>query len=229
MVEFEEWLNPRSLMILPIGAVEEHGPHLPLNTDSVQPEHISELLVEALKGKMDVLIAPPLRYGYCNTTAPFPGTISISVDSLKAIVKDILSEFSRQKIPNVLVLSGHAGSGHLAALRMAAGEVAKDTDMLMMVLSDYEIVYALDNVPDGDGHAGFMETSRVLAIRPDLVKPERPVAHPKMPQFMILSNPEEHFKEGMRGDTTNASAEAGQGYNDQIVEKLVELIEENFL
>ena len=86
-------------------------------------------------------------------------------------------ELARNGVNNVLVLSGHAGSGHMAAIRLGAQSAVESNDRLkVMVLSDYDIAYDLagKEFPASDGHAGQIETSRMLAIRPDLVGADRP-------------------------------------------------------
>ena len=229
--EFGNFVDAFTVVVLPIGAVEEHGWHLPLNTDTVQPEKVAEDVEEILeRDNYKVLIAPTLNYGNCRTTANFPGTISISPDSLRSVVRDILMEFMRHGLKNIVVLSGHAGSNHMAALRMAAEEALKNGNAKIMVLSDYDIAYKHlgEEVPKDDGHGGMLETSRVMAIRPELVKLERSQgeSHPKLPPYRILKNPEKYFTKGYRGYPDRASAELGEKMNRMIAEELAKMIEE---
>ena len=229
--EFANYVDNLTVVILPIGAVEEHGWHLPLNTDTVQPEKVAEDVESILeKDNYKVLIAPTLNYGNCRTTANFPGTISITSDSLRSVVRDILKEFMRHRIKNIVVLSGHAGSNHMAALRMAAEDALKEGNAKIMVLSDYDIAYKHlgDEVPEDDGHGGMLETSRVMAIRPELVKLDRSQgeSHPKLPPYRILRNPERYFTKGYRGYPDRATPELGERMNRMIAEELAKLIED---
>ncbi len=229
--EFSNFVDSLAVVILPIGAVEGHGWHLPLNTDTVQPEKVAREVEEILEAdNYKVLIAPTLNYGNCRTTANFPGTISITPDSLRSVVRDILTEFMRHGLKNIVVLSGHAGSNHMAALRMAAGEALKTGNAKIMVLSDYDIAYKHlgEEVPKDDGHGGMLETSRVMAIRPDLVKLERSQgeSHPELPPYRILKNPERYFTKGYRGYPDRASEELGRKMNQMIAEELAKLIED---
>jgi hypothetical protein len=91
MKEAEEKAKAKKVVIIPVGSVEEHGDHLPLCTDSLQPEYVA---LEVAK-KTKCLVAPTLRYGVCNSTRNFPGTISIGFESLHKIIRDILEEFIR--------------------------------------------------------------------------------------------------------------------------------------
>lgn len=226
MSEFKEKVNENTVVILPIGAVEEHGPHLPLCTDSIQPEFIAEKVAE----RTGALIAPPIRYGFCSSTKNFPGTITISFDTIRSLVYDLLSEFIRNGIKNIIVLSGHAGRVHMAALRLAAERAVNETDANIMVLSDYDIAYDLmqkdETLPSDDGHSGLIETSRIMAIRENLVKGKGKSGKTRPPKFMVLKNPEKYFPSGVMGDPSNASKEKGKEINDYIINELIKLIED---
>jgi creatinine amidohydrolase len=228
--EFQKILekNEKTVIILPIGAVEEHGAHLPLNTDSLQPEFITERVVSELREEsIDILIAPPIRYGICNATRNFAGTISLSFDTFRAFIQEVLEELGRHGVKHIVVLSGHAGRVHMAALRVAGEAVLeKYPDIKLMLLSDYDIIYKYidEKFPAWDGHAGSVETSRIMAIKPDLVKEEGELSRVGLPPFMILRSPEKYFPSGVMGDPTAASREQGVEWNDLVVDELKKLI-----
>jgi len=214
-----------SIVIWPIGAVEEHGSHLPLCTDSIQPEHVAE----AVAKRTGAFIAPPLRYGSCSSTSKFPGTLSLSFYSLHAIARDVLSELARNGFRRIVVLSGHAGRLHMAALRLAAEEVVRERpEVRLMVLSDYDIAYTMKDpdIPQDDGHAGMIETSRVLAIAPRLVKGRAAPFQPKFPPYQVLADYTKYFPGGVHGDPTKASAKKGKEWNAHIVRELAKLVKE---
>ncbi|UCD91824.1 MAG: creatininase family protein [Methanobacteriota archaeon] len=217
--EFEGEIDDNTVVILPLGVIEEHGSHLPLSTDSLQGEYVAEELAR----RTNALIAPPIRYGVCNTTRNFPGTITISFETLCSLVYDVLSEFARNGIKNVVVLSGHAGSTHMAALRLAAKDVVDENDIKVMVLSDYEILYGMDLVGPEDGHSGSVETSRIMAIRPDLIKGEGKKGVNRIPKFMVLRHPEKHW-EGVTGDPTKATKEKGEELNELVIQEMVKKV-----
>jgi creatinine amidohydrolase len=231
MKEAEGRAKARSVVIIPIGSVEEHGEHLPLCTDSVQPEYVA---LEVAK-KTGCLVAPTLRYGVCNSTRDFPGTISITFDSLHRIIRDILKEFIRNGFTRILLLSGHAGQAHMAALRLAAQEViwshqteSHEKRPRIMVCSDYDFAYELrgKHFSPKDGHAGTIETSRVMTIRPELIKARGAKSYPKFPRFEIVADPESYFPSGVIGDPTAASAEKGKMINKYIIKEIAKLVEE---
>jgi creatinine amidohydrolase len=228
-VEAKQAANDGTVIIIPVGSVEEHGEHLPLCTDSVQPEYVA---LEVAR-KTGCLVAPTLRYGVCNQTRNFAGTISISFDSLRAIVLDILEEFVRNGFRKLLILSGHAGSAHMMALRLAAEEVLTKNNVnsdpiRIMVLSDYDFAYELkgNQFPLEDGHAGTIETSRMIAIRPDLRKSIGKASFPSMPRFEVLAHAERYFPSGVRGDPTIATESKGRMLNSYIIEKVTELVKD---
>jgi len=223
--EFKRRVGPKSVVIWPIGAVEEHGPHLPLNTDSVQPEWVAREVAKMT----GALIAPPFRFGNCGATSKFPGTISLSFDALRAVAYDVVSELARNGFKRIVVLSGHAGRLHMAALRAAAEKVVAEKDVKIMVLSDYDIAYAMKDpdIPADDGHAGMIETSRTMAIVPKLVKAGKPKAFsPKFPPYQVLRDHSPYFPEGYHGDPRKASAGKGREFNRFIAKELARLVKE---
>src|SRR5205823_9930477 len=116
--EFNSMYRVYTLVIMPIGALEEHCRHLPLGADMIQPLHV----LDEVARRSGAFVAPPIPYGVCTTTRPYPGTVSVSVDSLKAFVRDVLEDFVRNGIRRVMIVSGHAGREHMIALRAAAQE-----------------------------------------------------------------------------------------------------------
>ena len=215
------------MVILPVGSLEEHGEHLPLGTDSFQAEEVARRVALAF----DALILPPIRYGDCHSTKNFPGTITISFETVRSLCHDILSELSRNGVDKILVITGHAGSAHMMGLRLGAQmAVEADPQLKVMLLSDYDLAYELrgKEFPEGDGHGGLIETSRILGIRPELVAKARPKGKNTSPKFMILAHPEEHIPAGIVGDTSSASPKKGRTIDDYVVGRMCELVSENF-
>jgi creatinine amidohydrolase len=220
-----------TVVIFPVGSVEEHGDHLPLCTDSIQPEYIAQEVAK----KTGCLIAPPFRYGICNATRNFPGTITIQFDTLYRLAHDILSELTRNGFNRIIILSVHAGNSHMVALRLAAQEIVIKSDeaggkenVRIMVLSDFDFAeeLVLEYADENDGHAGTLETSRMLAIKPDLVNVNGKPSVWKMPRFEVVAHPELYFPSGVNGDPTAASAKKGQKINKYIIEQVEKLVKE---
>jgi creatinine amidohydrolase len=218
-----------AVVIFPVGSVEEHGDHLPLGTDSIQPEYIAL----EVANKTGCFVAPPFRYGLCNVTRNFPGTITVQFDTLYRVAHDVLSELIRNGFNRIIVLSGHAGNSHMVALRLAAQDIVSRNDeagvkVRIMVLSDFDFAEDLagEFARERDGHAGTLETSRVMAIKPKLIKAKGVADVWSLPRFEVFAHSERFFPSGVNGDPTAASAEKGKKINSYIIEKIVELVEE---
>jgi len=228
-IEAKMAVDANSVVIFPIGSVEEHGEHLPLCTDSVQPEYVA---LEVAK-KTGCFVVPPLRYGICNAGRNFPGTLSIEFDSLFMVTRDILSELVRNGFNRIIVMSGHAGSTHMVALRLAAQNVVKQNretaskrKTRIMVLSDFDFAFEIKDpdCPENDGHAGYVETSRIMAISPNLIKSKGKASLPNMPRFEVVPDPEKYFPSGVMGDPTAASASKGKKINEYVIAQVIKLV-----
>ena len=159
--------------------------------------------------------------------------LPIQFDTLYRLVRDVLSELVRNRFTRIMVLSGHAGSSHMVALRLAAQEVVTKNDspsgqrVRVMVLSDFDFAedIAAEYAPPGDGHAGAIETSRVMAIKPEYIKAKGTASHSKMPRFEVVAHPELYFS-GVNGDPTAATPQKGVKINEYIVEQVAKLVQE---
>jgi creatinine amidohydrolase len=228
--EFKKRINRNTVVILPVGIIEEHGTALPLCTDSLQAEHVAEMVAGKIKG----YILPSIRYGICSSTKNFPGSISLSFDSMRNLVYDIFSELVRNNVRKIIVISGHAGRMHMSAIRLSAEKIVDEYDVKIIVLSDYELLYDEKGkkflekigIPEWEGHGGAIETSRVMLSRPDLVKCKGKRFLPKIPKYHILRTPEKYFPEGITGDPSTASKDKGEKITDWVVDEIVRLIRE---
>jgi len=220
---FERRLSQNPLVIVPIGALEAHGPHLPLGADQIQAEGTALALAE----RVDGLVAPTVPYGSAPGARRFPGTVSLTIAQLETHVAGVLGEFARTGVRRILVLSGHAERGHMAALREAADQTVRDhLGVRIVVLSDYDFVYELrgKESPATDGHAGLLETSRVLALAPHLVGAERPVGEYRHSPFVPGTPTPADWPESVIGDTRPASKELGERVQAYVLDRLTETV-----
>jgi creatinine amidohydrolase len=225
--EFLQVVRLDPVVIIPWGATEAHGPHLPLCTDSIQPEAIAMAAAE----RMECLVAPPVRYGQHSSTRNMPGTIDISFETLHMLAKDILQALRRQGLTKAVILAGHCGGLHMAALRLAAEEVAQEGGLRVMLIADYDLAVAKLSVVTEDvhdGHGGALETSRVMDIRPDLVKKKRGVGAAASNGGEVLRNPEKLYPQGFVGDASRATAKGGDIVNEHVIVELISMIEARF-
>lgn len=159
--------------LLPAGATEAHGPHLPLATDVIISVTAAEMAVRRLREEdISSIVMPPLAYAVTEFAADFSGTVSISLDTARALVTDVLLGARRAGLAGVIICNAHLEPGNLQALREGM-EAAKAQG----VLADFPDVtrkpHALrlgDEFKSGACHAGRYETSLVMAANPFLVR-----------------------------------------------------------
>lgn len=221
---FERRVRANPLVIVPVGALEAHGPHLPLGADQIQ----AEATAAELAPRVDALVAPTVPYGSAPGTRRFPGTVSLSIAELEDHVAGVLGELARQGVRRFLVLSGHGERGHMAALREAAERTMREhPGTRAVVLCDYEFVYELrgKDAPAADGHAGLLETSRMIALAPETVGPERPVVTYRHSPFVPGPPTDADWPESVIGDTRGATAELGRKVQAHVVDRLVATVQ----
>lgn len=226
MDEFKKLDDP--ILFLPVGISEGHGRHLPAGTDTFQADYVVERVCEELE--RDTVIAPTLNYGRCRATSHLPGTLSVSFDTVRNIVYDILKSLSEQGFTKIVIISGHAGGSHMNALNLACEDILESSDIDILLMSDYDFAYDFkgEEVPETDGHGGQIETSRIMDIRGDLVKEDRPERKIDYPKYKVIKDYSEYLTDGMRGNAKASSQDEGKKINDYIVEQIVKIVKENF-
>lgn len=224
--EFQTLLSKVKGVIIPIGSIEAHGPHLPLGTDLYTIYEICQILVK----EVDFLLAPPLYYGLCRSTKDIPGTLSLRGETLKALILDLLESFKKHGISTFAILSGHAGGTHNAFLIDAAEtflEKYPETKFLVAdIISLLKDILKDLNIPPEDSHAGEWETSLMLYLKRDLVKNlERAFEdYPKFPKFQVVSKKEIYWSSGIWGNPQKASYERGKTLTERLIKRLKDLL-----
>lgn len=225
MPEFVAGLTRTRTVVIPFGATEEHGSHLPLDTDTIQAVTVARKAA----GRQPLFVAPPLHYGVCRSTAQHPGTLSISSLTLHTLTLDICTALYRQGLRNFVLLSGHAGGTHNAILLDAGEEfLARHEDVRIAVVTEYQLAKREGKgliETDGDSHAGEIETSRILFSHPHLVKGTSPRETPDFPEGLLVRNKLAHWPGGVWGDPERATAEKGEGLEELVVAALCRLID----
>lgn len=212
MHEFTEAVSQGAWLLLPVGTTEEHGPHLPLGSDMLQAEFVASSVASAVDG----VVAPGLAYGVCRTTRKFPGTVSLSFHTFATLVREVLEGYVKTGARRIAIISGHAGGAHMEALHQAAEPlVEREEDLIILILGPADIpLPSLEHagVSGGDGHAGAVETSVMLAIQERLVHLDRiPAAtRPVFPRGQLLRHPESLFPSGIMGEVSPSSRDLGK-------------------
>jgi creatinine amidohydrolase len=164
----------RTVAVLPVGALEAHGPHLPIATDVLIAQAMARAGARRLAGRgLEALLLPALPFTAAPFAAAFPGTLSLAPATVTAVVVDLARELTRHGVAALAIANGHLDPAHLAALA-EAGERARTERLLPVVCPDLTSKpWALrlgEEFMSGACHAGRYEGSMVLAERPDLVR-----------------------------------------------------------
>ncbi len=225
MEDFKRHLKKTKTVIFPFGTVEEHGKHLPLNTDTLI---VYEILKRLIK-KRKVFLAPPVYYGVCTSTNQHPGTISISAETLRRLTYDLVKDAYNKGLRNFILISGHGGGLHMYAIKEVAEVLIEELKgAKIAVISPYDVLRKelseLAETPN-DSHAGEIETSLVLALAPELVKGRSKEEYPKMPKPFVVKNKLRYWRGGVWGDPGKASREKGEEAIRLIIQKVVDVID----
>lgn len=224
MSEFSEGLEKTKTLVVPFGAVEAHGTHMPLGTDTL----IMDSVVCEAEKSVDFFVAPPIHYGVCTSTGAHPGTINFTPDTLRGVCRDIVRDGYRKGLRNFVLISGHGGGQHVSAMK-EAGEVltAELEGVNISCLAIYEILpkeaYEIAETKN-DSHAGEIETSLILHLNETLVKGRAPEEYPYMPKPIIAKDKVKFWPGAVWGNPEVATSEKGKQFFDIMVESLVEFV-----
>jgi mycofactocin precursor peptide peptidase len=191
--------GPRRLLVVPLGSLEQHGPHLPMDTDT---QIACAVAARACAGRTGVGLAPPVAIGASGEHADFPGTLSIGTAALSLVLVE-LGRHASLHWPAMLLVNGHGGNG--PAITDAVSRLRDEG-------RECHVWHA--GLGDGDAHAGRTETSMMLALAPSEVLLDRAAAGETRPVAELLPELRAHgvrevSPNGVLGDPAGASAEEG--------------------
>jgi creatinine amidohydrolase len=221
--QVEKLVHPVALW--PVGAVEPHGPHAPLGTDTL----ISVGMCERAAARLDnAVVLPPLPFGVTRYGAAFAGAIGISEATLRAVVLDVAKALDQQGFRRLVIVNNHFEPEQVATLRAAAEEAGA---LYLDLVRRRNAQRLTDEFRRGSCHAGRYETSLVLADAPQLVDPhamDLPAHDVDMPAAMAAGRTD-FVAMGMDraycGAPAEATAEEGRATFETLAEMLVELVE----
>ncbi|HQY14246.1 MAG: mycofactocin biosynthesis peptidyl-dipeptidase MftE [Actinobacteria bacterium] len=207
----------RPLLVVPIGACEQHGPHLPLDTDT----RIAVALAQSLADKYDegdLLVTPALGITASGEHASFPGTLSIGAAVMEQVIIELVR--SADWSAGVVLVNGHGGN-----------RVAVEQAVRVLLAEQRRVLAWWPNIPGGDAHAGDTETSMMLALAPDLVRMHRAEVGNTEPLANLLDEMVEGgvravSANGVLGDPRHASATHGRNTLTRLNIDLVAAVDE---
>ncbi|NOU65786.1 creatininase family protein [Paenibacillus sp. LMG 31461] len=237
--EIAELPKEKALVILSIGAVEQHGPHLPVMTDALIGEALLTRTMEKLNADLPIWLLPPLAYGKSNEHTGFAGTISLSSSTLQHVILDIAHSLRLSGFHKLLLLNSHGGNVDL--LNLVSREIRIATGMTVFYIMPHQLDSFEDILAEEERefgiHGGDYETSLLKAIKPHWVSDAYAVKEiPDMQKYRYLTlegkvrfawKTADISASGVMGDATSATADKGtlfmERITDQLAQALVEL------
>lgn len=229
------------VVVLPVGTIEQHGPHLPLSTDCITSREISREAVEAIPD--EAILMPQVYYSFNLHHMDFPGTIAVDGDHIIPYVTDVLMSIAHHGFKKILLVNGHGSN--VPFLDICARNLCNETESVAAMVSWWDLSEpALTEIresvyPGGLSHACELETSVILHYRPDLVDmslAEEDISYNvgKYIFWDLQKGAPVKFQEffsrnsrtGTKGDPTCATADKGRRIVECVVENMVELIRE---
>ncbi|MBS7700688.1 MULTISPECIES: creatininase family protein [unclassified Chelatococcus] len=183
-VDFEELDRARAIVVLPIGATEQHGPHLPVSVDSDLAEAVVERALPLVPDNLAVLALPTLAFGKSNEHGAIAGTLSLSAKTLMSILTDIGQGLSKTGFRRLVILNAHGGNSSI--LDIVARDIKIEFGLTVATCHWYnfnEAATLTDPSEQAYGiHAGLVETSAMLSLKPERVVMERAANFPNRAQ-----------------------------------------------
>ncbi len=176
---------PDTLVVLPVGAVEQHGPHLPTGTDFFIISHVARQAAQQASAHIPILLAPTMPFGSSHHHLPFGATFSLTTTTYYQVLSELVESLIVSKFSRIFILNGHGGNDEV--IQLVARDIVQKHAVHVAAASywnmAWEALVEMDAHTRGQlpGHAGHFETSMMLHLRSELVKAERPSREPLMP------------------------------------------------
>jgi creatinine amidohydrolase len=234
--EIEEYLQRCDIVLLPVGATEQHGKHLVIDTDSFISHEVARRIAE----KAGVLVAPVVPYGYSRAHMNFKGSITLTLDTLIAVYREVCMSLLRHGFNKIVIINGHGGN--IGAINEAMRQVREETGKIIYNIPAWcadagfgkSVVHVIEQ--EGGGHACEEETSTALylgqrVLMEEAVKWSPPEGRSEIVKkyggsFSSARMTDEVSEMGNTGDPTIATVEKGRILVDTLVEEVSEFIED---
>ena len=233
--EFASSLPETKVALVPVGATEQHGPNLAMGVDW----RIAHAIAQRARAELahTVVVSPPLPFGLSAHHLDFPGTLSIGPDAFRAVLVDVATSFKRHGIEKLVFVNGHRGNENV--LGVLVTELTYDHGI--EAASTFWMTQASDVIgrwrrTERWGHACEIETSVAMALAADVVRSEELEAGDLIDDYGVLEDNYQPFavtvprsfasrtRNGVFGDATQASVDAGREISDTAVDRTVAFI-----
>ncbi|MDU8886820.1 creatininase family protein [Yeosuana sp. MJ-SS3] len=229
------------IAILPVAAIEQHGPHLPVCADACANKAVIERMLELVPSELPVTVLPMMPVGKSNEHSDFPGTLTLQPETLCRLWTEIAESVHRVGIRKLVLFNSHGGQPQI--MDIVARDLRVRLDMMVVVVNQYSL-YPQDLFPEDEMkhgiHGGSVETSVMLHIRPDLVDTRkaqnfRPLMKDLEGDFQQLSftgptriawQSQDLNPAGVVGNALNADAERGAQLIDHAATQFVSILQE---
>lgn len=235
LVQYMTWLDfdaqrrQTDLVLIPLGAVEVYGPHLPMGADGIATLALAQRVAE----RVPAFVAPLIPVGFSQSLAEFPGTLSVRPQSLLAYTRDVAESFIRWGCRRLLFVNGHAGN--VPYLNELALELEATYPVRCAQIDWWRFIQPLvEDLVESDllphGHAAEFGTSVMLHLVPEHVRSERavrtePAVNDRFPDFLRPRSYRAQTATGVLGDATKGTAEKGAEVMRRAVERVVAFIQ----
>lgn len=238
--EFDE-RRKTDVVIIPVGSVEQHGPHLPMHTDTIISEGFANLLADKING----IVMPSINYGYKSQPSSgggplFPGTIDLNGTTLMSFLMDILEELIRDKVKKIVIINSHFENQAflLEAIDLVSKNMPEGTKIVMMswwdLISQKTIDKVFDEVPFPGWaleHAAITETSLILKFAENLVHMDRLIDEKieNVPKYQVYPIPKDLVpSSGLLAIGRTSSKEKGELIVEESLNEMIKIINKEF-
>lgn len=234
--EIHEIKRRTDKVLIPMGSLEQHGPHLPLSTDTIIAFEVAKRVAE----KLDIALAPPMGFGFSIEHMDFLGTISLDPSTLIALLKSVCLSLVKHGFNRIFIVNGHGGNRAIieSAIQLMKNESNASFYSFTLLSVVQKFFNKIRDSSEGEiGHADEIETSLMLAICPEKVKMNKCVDEsPKLPVHLTFEaskkevtfawRTKEISESGVIGAPSKASAEKGRLMLDYLVNEIATIVKD---
>lgn len=240
--EFSRLDRSRLIAVLPVGATEQHGPHLPMSTDTATIDGMVQATLPYLPDDLPVLFLPTVAYGKSNEHSRYPGTLTVSAATLIAMWTDIGNCVAKAGVRKLVLYNSHGGQ--MSVMDIVGRDLREAHNMMVVSANWYTLGLPQGMFSDHEGrhgiHAGDLESSIMSHLTPDYVRPEEFRNFHSLTEDLAQENKylsitptgklgwqmHDINPMGAAGDARGATAEKGAAALDHVGRKFVELLQE---